>query len=58
MPLLNRQPDTQRCEWRMTKGGRCLNKTTAIIKVRVDGGIAEFGTCKRNKREFEPYRAG
>ncbi len=56
--LQERTPDTQRCECRTSTGRRCRNKTTVIIKVRVNGGIGEFGSCKRHVRDFEPYSPG
>ena len=53
--LGERTPDTQRCECRTTRGARCQNKTTEIIKARVKDHIAEFGSCERHAKNFEPY---
>ncbi len=53
--IIDRQPDTKRCECRTSAGGRCRNKTAEIVKARVDGGIGEFGSCKRHVLYFEPW---
>lgn len=56
-PELDRIPDAARCECRTSKGERCRNKAVEVIRVRVDGGIAEYGNCKRHKRYFEPHES-
>lgn len=53
--VVDRQPDTGRCECGTASGDRCRNKTTSIIKAAVDGRIAEYGSCKRHVRDFRPH---
>lgn len=52
---VDQQPDTQRCECRTSNGGRCRNKTTAVVKAVVGNQIAEYGSCKRHVQYFRPY---
>jgi hypothetical protein len=54
-PLMERTPDTERCECRTSNGTRCRNKTVTIVKARVRGSVAEFGCCRRHALNFEPY---
>ncbi len=53
--IVEKQPDTQRCECRTSSDGRCRNKTASVIKAVVDGRIAEYGSCKRHVRDFRPH---
>jgi hypothetical protein len=53
--IVERQPDTRRCECATTSGGRCRNATVAILKAVVAGQLGEYGTCKRHIRVFQPY---
>ncbi len=53
--VVDRQPDTQRCECGTASGGRCRNKTTSLTKAVVEGRIGEYGSCKRHVRDFKPY---